>query len=77
MGAPGFGQAYKDAVKNGLWTMEMVGFRRVPALRSTTSVTLNKNVTDIFGIPVLHIDMGWGENEKRDDPRHGGERRPR
>ena len=20
---------------------------------------------DVFGIPVLHIHMGWGENEKR------------
>ena len=26
MGAPGFGQAYKDAVKNGQWTMNLVGF---------------------------------------------------
>ena len=26
MGAPGFGQAYKEAVKNGQWTMNLVGF---------------------------------------------------
>jgi hypothetical protein len=28
-------------------------------------VTINKNVTDVFGIPVLHIDVSWGENEKK------------
>ncbi len=34
MGAPGFGQAYKDAVKNGQWTMESRRLRRVPALQA-------------------------------------------
>jgi choline dehydrogenase-like flavoprotein len=64
MGAPGFGQAYKDAVKNGQWTMEFAGFGEcLPYAHNR--VTLNKNVTDVFGIPVLHIDMEWGENEKK------------
>ena len=62
-GAPGFGQAYKDAVKNGQWTMGLSGFGECLAY-AHNRVTLNKNVTDIFGIPVLHIDMAWGDNEK-------------
>jgi choline dehydrogenase-like flavoprotein len=63
LGAPGFGQAYKDAVKNGQWTMSLVGFGECLPYKHNR-VSINKNVTDIFGIPVLHIDMGWGENEK-------------
>jgi choline dehydrogenase-like flavoprotein len=62
--ASGFGQAYKDAVKNGKWTMEFAGFGECLPYKHNR-VTLNKNVTDVFGIPVLHIDMGWGENEKK------------
>jgi choline dehydrogenase-like flavoprotein len=62
-GAPGFGQAYKDAVKNGQWTMQFAGFGECLAY-AHNRVTLNKNVTDVFGIPVLHIDMSWGDNER-------------
>jgi glucoside 3-dehydrogenase (cytochrome c) catalytic subunit len=64
MGAPGFDQAYKDAVKNGQWRMDLVGFGECLPYKHNR-VTLNKNVTDVFGIPVLHIDVGWGENEKK------------
>jgi choline dehydrogenase-like flavoprotein len=64
MGAPGFGQAYKDAVKNGQWTMELVGFGECLPYKHNR-VSINRNVTDVFGIPVLHIDVGWGENEKK------------
>jgi choline dehydrogenase-like flavoprotein len=73
--ATGFGQAYKDAVKNGQWTMELVGFGECLPYKHNR-VTQNKNVTDIFGIPVLHIDVTWGENEKkmiRDMALSGGE----
>jgi choline dehydrogenase-like flavoprotein len=62
--ASGFGQAYKDAVKNGKWSMEFAGFGECLPYKHNR-VTLNKNVADIFGIPVLHIDMAWGENEKK------------
>jgi choline dehydrogenase-like flavoprotein len=62
-GAPGFGQEYKEAVKNGQWRMEFAGFGEcLPYAHNR--VTLNKNVTDVFGIPVLHIDMSWGDNER-------------
>jgi choline dehydrogenase-like flavoprotein len=64
MGAPGFGQAYKDAVKNGQWTMNLSGFGECLPYKHNR-VTLNKTVTDVFGIPVLHIDVAWGENEKK------------
>jgi choline dehydrogenase-like flavoprotein len=60
----GFGQAYKEAAKNGQWTMQLVGFGECLPYKHNR-ITLNKNVTDIFGIPVLHIDVGWGENERK------------
>jgi choline dehydrogenase-like flavoprotein len=63
MGAPGFGAAYKEAVKNGLWTMNLVGFGECLPYEHN-HVTINKSVNDIFGIPVLHIDMAWGDNER-------------
>ena len=63
MSAPGFGQAYEDAVKDGQWTLEFSGFGECLAYKHNR-VTINKNVTDVFGIPVLHIDMSWGDNEK-------------
>jgi choline dehydrogenase-like flavoprotein len=62
-GAPGFGQAYKDAVKNGQWTMNLVGFGECLPYKNNRC-SINKDVTDIFGIPVLHFDIAWGENEK-------------
>jgi choline dehydrogenase-like flavoprotein len=64
MGAPGFGQAYKDAVKNGQWTMNLVGFGECLPYKHNR-ITLNKSVNDVFGIPVLHIDVGWGDNERK------------
>ena len=43
--------------------MNLVGFGECLPYKDNR-VTLNKNVTDVFGIPVLHIDIAWGENEK-------------
>ena len=63
MGAPGFGQAYKEAVKNGQWTMNLVGFGECLPYKNNRC-SINKDVSDIFGIPVLHFDIAWGENEK-------------
>jgi len=64
MGAPGFGQSYKDAVKNGQWTMNLVGFGECLPYKHNR-ITIDKNVNDVFGIPVPHIDVTWGENEKK------------
>jgi choline dehydrogenase-like flavoprotein len=63
-GAPGFGQAYKDAVKDGKWAMNLVGFGECLPYKDNRC-SINKNVTDIYGIPVLHFDVVWGENEKK------------
>jgi choline dehydrogenase-like flavoprotein len=63
MGAPGFGQAYKEAVKNGQWTMNLVGFGECLPYKNNRC-SINKDVTDVYGIPVLHFDIAWGENEK-------------
>jgi choline dehydrogenase-like flavoprotein len=62
--APGFGQAYKDAVKSGMWTMNLVGFGECLPYKENRC-TINTGVTDIYGIPVLNFDMAWGENEKK------------
>src|SRR4029453_5444682 len=43
-GAPGFGQAYKDAVKDGQWRMEFAGFGECLPYEHNR-VTLNKTVT--------------------------------
>ena len=63
MGAPGFGAAYKQAVLNGLWTMQLVGFGECLPYKHN-KVSINKNLNDVFGIPVLHIDVSWGDNER-------------
>ena len=50
--------------------------RRVPAaLRE--HVEIDPNVTDVFGIPVLRIHMGWGENESAMIVDMAANRRPR
>src|SRR5678815_2245530 len=62
---PGYGQAYKDAVKNGQWTMNLVGFGECLPYKHNR-ITLNKNVTDVFGIPVLHICLLYTSPSPRD-----------
>ena len=43
--------------------MNLVGFGECLPYKNN-KVTLNKDVADVFGIPVLHFDIAWGENEK-------------
>lgn len=62
-GAPGFGQAYKDAVRKPNATLDMVGFGEVLP-RWDNFVEIDKDVKDTYGIPVLKIHMSDGENEK-------------
>lgn len=64
MGAPGFGQAYKEGIRNGTWTLQFAGFGECLPYKEN-HVRIDKNVTDIYGIPVLHVSMTWGENEKK------------
>jgi choline dehydrogenase-like flavoprotein len=64
MDAAGFGQAYKDAVRSGIWTLNFSGFGECLPYKEN-HVRIDKSVTDIYGIPVLHVNMAWGENEKK------------
>src|SRR4029453_4577881 len=63
-GASGFGQTYKEAVKQGSWMMNFAGFGEcLPYYENF--VEIDKGVVDVYGIPVLRISMAWGENEKK------------
>jgi choline dehydrogenase-like flavoprotein len=61
--AAGFGEAYKNALKEPVTTVGIGGFGECLA-RWENYVTIDPNVSDVFGIPVLHIHMSYGENEK-------------
>ena len=45
-------------------SVNLVGLRRVLP-RFDNFIALDPNVVDIYGIPVLRINMSWGENEKK------------
>lgn len=62
--AAGFGDAYKQALKEGLTTVQFAGFGEcLPYFENF--VEIDKSTVDIYGIPVLRITMAWGENEKK------------
>lgn len=61
--APGFGIAYKKAVRTARTTMSLTGFGEVLP-RWDNFVELDPSVKDIYGIPVLKIHMSDGENER-------------
>lgn len=62
-GAAGYGAAYKDALLDGVTTMNMGGMGECLA-RWENFVELDPGVVDAFGIPVLRIQMTWSENER-------------
>ena len=64
MNAPGYGQALKKGVLDPVTSVNLVGFGEVLP-RFDNFIALDPNVVDIFGIPVLRINMAWGENEKK------------
>lgn len=61
-GAPGFGKEYKEAVRNGRWGIN-IGLWGECLARRENRVEIDKNRVDAWGIPVLKINMEWGENE--------------
>jgi glucoside 3-dehydrogenase (cytochrome c) catalytic subunit len=64
LNAPGFGEAFKQKLKEGVTSVRFAGFGEcLPYFDNF--VELDKNVVDIYGIPVLRINMQWGENEKK------------
>jgi len=61
--APGFGEAYKKALRETQATMELTGFGEVLP-RWENRLEIDPEVKDIFGIPVLKIFMADGDNEQ-------------
>jgi choline dehydrogenase-like flavoprotein len=64
MSAPGYGHAFKKGVLDPVTSVNLVGFGEALA-RFDNFVAIDPNVVDIFGIPVLRINMSWGENDKK------------
>jgi choline dehydrogenase-like flavoprotein len=61
--APGFGEAFKQSVKQPATTLELSGFGEALPRRENF-VEIDPGVVDMFGIPVLRIQMTWSDNEK-------------
>ncbi|MBL8174072.1 MAG: GMC family oxidoreductase [Bryobacterales bacterium] len=64
MGAPGFGAAYKDAVRKGFWGISINLWGECLA-RKENYVEIDKNKVDAWGIPALRISADWSDNEKK------------
>ncbi len=63
-GAPGFGDAYKQALQQSVTTMNIGGFGEcLPRFENFVELDPD-GVTDAWGIPVLRIHMAWGDNER-------------
>jgi choline dehydrogenase-like flavoprotein len=63
--APGFGEDYKRAVKNPASSLRLVGFGEcLPYFENYVEIDPSGQV-DAFGIPILKVNMGWGENERK------------
>jgi choline dehydrogenase-like flavoprotein len=62
-GAPGFGEAYKKALREPRAEFSLTGFGEVLP-RWDNFVEIDKKVKDVYGIPVLKIHMSDGENEQ-------------
>jgi choline dehydrogenase-like flavoprotein len=62
--APGFGEAYKKAVKGPSSSVRLVGFGEcLPYFSNFVEIDPSGQV-DAFGIPILKVHMSWGENER-------------
>lgn len=64
MGAPGFGAAYKNAVRNGYWGINISLWGECLA-RKENFVEIDRSRVDAWGIPVLRISADWSDNEKK------------
>jgi choline dehydrogenase-like flavoprotein len=61
--APGFGAAYKQAIKDPVTSIGLAGFGEVLARHENFVEIDPAGTVDAWGIPVLKITMGWSENE--------------
>ncbi len=60
----GFGTQFKQAVREyHPWGISLGGFGECLA-RYENHVRINKDVVDAWGIPVVHIEMAFGDNER-------------
>jgi choline dehydrogenase-like flavoprotein len=60
----GFGPEFKRKVRDWHpWTISLGGFGECLA-RYENHVRINRDVVDAWGIPALHIDMAFGDNER-------------
>jgi choline dehydrogenase-like flavoprotein len=64
MGAPGFGAEYKEAVRAGMYGIN-IGLWGECLARKENRVEIDKDRVDAWGIPVLKTIMEWGDNEKK------------
>ncbi|HVF28609.1 MAG TPA: GMC family oxidoreductase [Pyrinomonadaceae bacterium] len=59
----GFGTKFKNAVRSDYpWGVSLSGYGECLA-RYENKVSINKDVVDKWGIPALHIEMAWSDNE--------------
>jgi choline dehydrogenase-like flavoprotein len=63
-GAPGFGKAYKEAVRNGSWSIQLSLWAECLA-RKENYVELDRSRVDAWGVPVLRISADWSDNDKK------------
>ncbi len=62
---PGFGAELKKTVReNHPWSFFLIAFAECLA-RHENKVSINKKVVDAWGIPSLHIEMAFGDNERK------------
>jgi glucoside 3-dehydrogenase (cytochrome c) catalytic subunit len=63
--APGFGNDYKSKVKEPTSIVGLRGFGEcLPYYENYVEIDPSGQV-DAYGIPILKINMGWGENERK------------
>jgi choline dehydrogenase-like flavoprotein len=61
--ASGFGEAFKRGLLDPVTTVGIAGFGECLP-RWDNYVEIDPSVADVYGIPVLHIHMSYGENER-------------
>ncbi len=63
-GAPGFGESYKNAVRDtGNWSINL-GLWGECLARKENYVEIDKTRVDAWGVPTLKVTMDWSDNEK-------------
>ena len=61
--APGYGAAYKQAVRDGIYGISLGAFGESLA-RNENFVSIDPNLKDAWGIPALHISMTHDDNAR-------------